>query len=166
MSFWLWFALVIVKGDGAGKYCVGMCIFLFRNLKSRIKRDFLLRSSSGGQFNDCNIFVILSLWFLLHGLFNTNLAARCCIISSLWMDVCWYGSHIVEQYSMDGNNIPWHCFISEFSVSFCITFRKKTCSCGSQVGHIWVTSRLLCGLVGQWVWPTLISTLDKTIYKL
>ena len=49
---------MIVKGDGASKYCVGMCIFLFRNLKSRIKRDFLLRSSSGDQFNDCNIFVI------------------------------------------------------------------------------------------------------------
>ena len=32
---------MIVKGDGAGKYCVGMCIFLFRNLKSRIKRDVL-----------------------------------------------------------------------------------------------------------------------------
>ena len=93
---------MIVKGDSAGKYCVGMCIILFRNLKSRIKHDCLLLSSSDGQFNVHNISVILSLWFLLHGLFDTNLAAWCCIISSLWMDVCWYGSHIVEQYSIDG----------------------------------------------------------------
>ena len=53
---------------------------LFRNLKSRIKCECLLRSLSDGQFNVRSISVILSLWFLLLGLFNTNLAAWCCII--------------------------------------------------------------------------------------
>ena len=32
-----------------------------------------------------------------------------------------------------------------------ITFKKKTSICGSQVGHMWVTSRLFCCSVGQWV---------------
>ena len=36
-----------------------------------------------------------------------------------------------------------------FYMSFYITFKKKTLACGSQVGHMWVTSRLLCGSVGQ-----------------
>ena len=29
------------------------------------------------------------------------------------------------------------------------TFKKKTATCGSQVGHMWVISGLLCGSVGQ-----------------
>ena len=44
-----------------------------------------------------------------------------------------------------------------FSMSFYITFKKKTLARGSQVGHMWVTSGLLCGSVGQvgqQVWPT------------
>ena len=44
-----------------------------------------------------------------------------------------------------------------FSMSFYITFKKKTLACGSQVGHMWVTSGLLCGSVGQvgqQVWST------------
>ena len=93
------------KGNGAGKYWVGIWINLFRNLNSRIICKCLLHFSSNGQFNDCNISVILSQWFFLHGLFSTSLAAQSCIISSLWMDVCWYGSHIVEQYSIDGKTI-------------------------------------------------------------
>ena len=36
-----------------------------------------------------------------------------------------------------------------FSMSFYITFKKKTLACGSQEGHMWVTSGLLCGSVGQ-----------------
>ena len=43
-----------------------------------------------------------------------------------------------------------------FSMSFYTTF-KKTLACGSQEGHMWVTSGLLCGSVGQvdqQVWPT------------
>ena len=40
--------LVIVKGDGAGKHWVGMCIILFRNLKSKIKHEYLIHSSSDG----------------------------------------------------------------------------------------------------------------------
>jgi len=39
--------------------------------------------------------------FLLHGLFNTNLAAWCCIISNLWINDCWCRSHIAEQYSIN-----------------------------------------------------------------
>ena len=38
----------------------------------------------------------------------------------------------------------WHCFISDFSMSFYITFQKKTLACGSQEGHIRPS-------VGQWV---------------
>ena len=30
-----------------------------------------------------------------------------------------------------------------------ITFKKKASTCGSQVGHMWVTSGLFCGSVGQ-----------------
>ena len=30
-----------------------------------------------------------------------------------------------------------------------ITFKKKTSTCGSQVGYMWVTSGLFCGSVGQ-----------------
>ena len=34
------------------------------------------------------------------------------------------------------------------------TFKKETSTCGSQVGHMWVTSRLFCGSVSQQVQPT------------
>ena len=37
---------------------------------------------------------------------------------------------------------------------FYITFKKEPLACGSQEGHMRVTSRLLCGSVGQQVWPT------------
>ena len=67
--------------------------------------ECLLHSLSDDQFNDCSVSVILSPWFLLHGLFNVNLAAQCCNIPSLWIDVCWFGSHLVEQYSIDGKTI-------------------------------------------------------------
>ena len=43
-----------------------------------------------------------------------------------------------------------------FSRSFYITFKKKTLACESQEGHMWVTSGLLCGLVGpvgEQMWP-------------
>ena len=36
-----------------------------------------------------------------------------------------------------------------FSMSFYITFKKKTLACGSQVGHMWVTSGLLSGSSGS-----------------
>ena len=39
------------------------------------------------------------------------------------------------------------CFISDFSMPFCIT----TSACGSQVGHVMITSGMLCGSVGQHV---------------
>ena len=74
-----------------------MCIVLFKNFKIKIKCECLLRSSNDGQFNVHSKSVILSLCFLLHGLFNTNLAAWCYNISSLWMDVCWYGAHIASR---------------------------------------------------------------------
>ena len=41
-----------------------------------------------------------------------------------------------------------------------ITFKKKTSACGSQVGHMWVTSGLFCesvGQMGQQVQPTFNS---------
>ena len=34
-------------------------------------------------------------------------------------------------------------------MSFYITFKKKTLACGSQVGHMWVTSGLLSGSSGS-----------------
>ena len=55
---------MIVKENCAGKYCVGMYIILFRNLKSIVKLDCLLHSLTDGQYIVCNISVILSLWFL------------------------------------------------------------------------------------------------------
>ena len=51
----------------------------------------------------------------------------------------------------------WHCFISDFSMSFYITFKKKTLAYGSQEGQMWITPRLLCGSVDQvrqQVWST------------
>jgi len=47
-----------------------------------------------------SIFVILSLQFLLQGLFKTKHAAQCCIISNLCINV--FFAQIEEQYSMDG----------------------------------------------------------------
>ena len=46
------------KEDSAGKYCVGMCIILFRSFKSRIKRDCLLCALSDN--NTCS-YVVTSL---------------------------------------------------------------------------------------------------------
>ena len=37
----------------------------------------------------------------------------------------------------------------KFFMSCYITFKKKTSTCGSQVGHMWVTSGLFCGSVGH-----------------
>ena len=43
-------------------------------------------------------------------------------------------------------------------MSFCITFKKETSACGSQVGrHMWITSGSFCGSVSQvdqHMWPT------------
>ena len=39
--------------------------------------------------------------------------------------------------------------IKKIFMSCYITFKKKTSTCGSQVDHIWVTSGLFCGSVGQ-----------------
>ena len=56
----------------------------------------------------------------------------------------------------------WHCSdISKKIRSYCITFKKKTSTCESQVGHMWVTSGLFCGSwsvgqMGQQVRPTFI----------
>ena len=36
-----------------------------------------------------------------------------------------------------------------YSMSFYITFKKKTLACGSQEGHVWITSRLLSGSSGS-----------------
>ena len=38
----MWFDLVFTKGDGTGKYSVGIYIILFKSLKSKIKRDCFL----------------------------------------------------------------------------------------------------------------------------
>ena len=37
----------------------------------------------------------------------------------------------------------------KFFMSCYITFKKKTSTCGSQVGHMWITSGLFYGSVGQ-----------------
>ena len=37
----------------------------------------------------------------------------------------------------------------KFFMSGYITFKNKTSTCGSQVGHMRVTSKLFCGSVGQ-----------------
>ena len=39
--------------------------------------------------------------------------------------------------------------IKSFSCHVALATFKKTSTCGSQVGHMWVTSRLFCGSVGQ-----------------
>ena len=65
--------------------------------------------------------------------------------------ILWIGPSSVSWRNL------WHCFTSDFSLSFYVTFKKKTLTCGSQEGHMWVTSGLLCGSVGQvdqQVWPT------------
>ena len=56
----------------------------------------------------------------------------------------------------------WFCILprmrivpyQKFFISCYITFKKKALTCGSQVGHMWVTSALFSGSVGQEVWPT------------
>ena len=91
------------------KYYVGIYIILFRNLKSKTKRDCLLRSSYDGQFNDCSMLISYIISVAPPPcLFNANLSAQCCNISSLWMDVCNVGMDpiaTVEQYSIDGKKI-------------------------------------------------------------
>jgi len=87
-----WFALVLVTGDSTGKYQLGTYIKLLVNLSNNVKRDCFLCFSSVCQFKVVNISVTLSLQFLLHGLFSTKRAERCCNISNLRIDVCWYGS--------------------------------------------------------------------------
>ena len=42
--------------------------------------------------------------------------------------------------------VPYQKFSCHVTLA---TFKKKTSTCGSQVGHMWVTSRLFCGSVGQ-----------------
>ena len=45
----------------------------------------------------------------------------------------------------------------KFLISCYNTFKTKTLTCGSQMGHMWVTSGLFCrsvGQTGQQVWPT------------
>ena len=47
-----------------------------------------------------------------------------------------------------------------------ITFKKKTSTCGLQVGHMWVTSGLFCGSVdqmGQQVRPTFNPTREQIV---
>jgi len=100
ISFGGWLDLVWVAGDRTGKYWLGTWINWFMNLNNNIRHDCFLRSPSDGHFKITSISVILSLQFLLHGLFSTKCVARCCIISNLWMDVLWYGSQIEEQYSI------------------------------------------------------------------
>ena len=110
LSFWLWFVLGLLRGMVLAS-TVWVCVSSYLETWKPGLNVIFSSSSSGGQFTDCNIFVILSLWFLLHGLFNTNLAAWCCIISSLWMDVCWYGSHIAKfsSNSSFGYSSTWGC---------------------------------------------------------
>ena len=43
----------------------------------------------------------------------------------------------------------WPLFHIKVFMSCYITFKKKASTCGSQVGHMWVTSGLFCGSVGQ-----------------
>ena len=38
----------------------------------------------------------------------------------------------------------WHCSISKIFMSCYITFKKKTSTCGSKVGHMWITSAFFC----------------------
>ena len=59
----------------------------------------------------------------------------------------------------------WHWSISKiFHVMLhWLLLKKKISICGSQVGHMWVTSGLLCGSVGQMgqqVWPTFNPVVD------
>ena len=53
---------------------------------------------------------------------------------------------------------------SDFSMSFYITFKKETLACGSQEGHMWVTSGLLVDL---WVnkCNPLSTLINSAVYK-
>ena len=44
--------------------------------------------------------------------------------------------------------VPYQKFF-HVMLAILATFKKKTSTYGSQVGHMWVTSGLLCGSVGQ-----------------
>jgi len=69
-----------------------MCMIPFRNLKVKlgVAADvFCVSQVVANLMNLTHIsYVIPALWFLLHGLFNTNLATRRSIISNLRINDC------------------------------------------------------------------------------
>ena len=71
------------------------------------------------------------------------------------------GLHAAKNEEIDGT-VPYQkLFMSCYS-----TFKKKSSTCGSQVDHMWVTSGLFRGLVGQighQVWPTFNPALNIVI---
>ena len=86
---------------------------LFKNLKSKIKHECLLHFSNDGQFNVFSISIVLSQCMIC-----LAQSAQHNAVSSptFCMDVCWCGSQIEEQYSMDGkktNNFYMHVLLNE-----------------------------------------------------
>ena len=86
----------------------------------------------------------------------------CCLKISFSRSLCrgpiLYPTKNEEIY----DNTPYQ----NFSMSFYITIEKKTSVYGSQVGHMWVTSGLLygsVGQVGQQVLPTFNHVITDTI---
>ena len=79
------------EGDGSGVYVYGegirMCMIPFRHLKVKLGAAADVFCISQVVANLMN-YVIPALWFLLYGLFETNLATRCSIISNLWINDC------------------------------------------------------------------------------
>ena len=87
-------------------------LFILFNISKRKKLACFLLACKEGHFSLCNTLKILSQQCLLQGWFKTNLVARCCIISSLCTNLCWYRSQIGKQQSSVGkiNYVQGHSF--------------------------------------------------------
>ena len=71
---------------------------------------------------------------------------------SIWCpEISFSKKFVYETSSVSCQERRIYCIFSDqnFVMSFCITFKKKTSACGSQIHHIWITSGLLCGSMDQ-----------------
>ena len=95
------------------------------------------------------LIVMLSLWFPLHG---TNLAARCCIISNLWINDCWCESHMATIFDRwkhvllgeVDNDEGFHTGILEGGLLWC-----KLSACGVPMTNFYSITLPISGVLIQ-----------------
>ena len=98
---WKDWALICLKSLSGGNSLLPASMFTspFATVYSRVNLAFFLLSSSVGH---CSLWNIVSTNEVLCYLFVTNLADLLCIISSLFMSFCRWGSHTELAYSNVG----------------------------------------------------------------